>query len=184
MTISAASSMKHWADVIQYHAGLYPLSTTQDWYKLIYQGTLGAEHLLHDAVRARQRLQQEWDAVEPQADAASVYDAIAPDGKIMRLHLRPLKALGCPVDAVWIAFEKSARMPSADKNIFVKIWRRLSQTLAVADVDVWDQTMASQGYPVCHHSTVFREAYRPAYRVVHLQACDSELLKWINAPYS
>ncbi len=184
MTTSAANSMKYWADVIGSHASRYPLSSAQDWYKLIYQGTLGAEHLLQDVPAARQRLQVEWDAVEAQTGAQCVCDAIAPENRIVRLHLRPLKALGCPVQTLWTAFEKSAALPTPGKADFVDNWRRLKQALPAADVEAWDHIMASQGYPVCHHSPVFRQAYRPAYRVVHLQACDRGLLKWINAIYS
>jgi len=176
--------MKNWADVIQYHASRYPLSTAQDWYKLIYQGTLGAEHLLQDIQAARQRLQTEWDAVEPQTGAQCVYDAIAPEDRIVRLHLRPLKALGCPVQTLWTAFEKSTLLPNPEKADFVAMWRRFKQALPAADVEAWDHFMASQGYPVCHHSPVFRQAYRPAYRVVHLEACDRGLLKWMNVQYS
>jgi len=36
------------------------------------------------------------------------------------------------------------------------------------EVEHYFQSIASQGYPVVHHSERYRNAYRPAYRVVAL----------------
>ncbi len=178
MTMSAANSMnacEHaftgWNDVIEHHAMTYPHATAQDWYKLIFQGTLGAEHLLGDVEKARQRLEAEWASLSGPVVPMPPSDVIAPQGALLRLHLRPLKALGCPLHLVWDAFAGSAQIPKPPKENFMKIWQALPGWRALADYQAWDRAMAARGYDACHHSQAYRDAYNPSYRVVHRPSC-------------
>jgi len=41
----------------------YPASQLEDAYKLLYQGTLGIEHLLTNTTAAIQYLQEEWNEI-------------------------------------------------------------------------------------------------------------------------
>ena len=74
------------------HLARYPLMALQDMYKLLYQGILGPEHLIVEPEAFTARLLAELDAVTPTVDEP-LYQPVRPDRKLLRVNLRPFKAL-------------------------------------------------------------------------------------------
>jgi len=148
----------------------YPVLHIEDAYKLVYQGTLGIEHLLTDTLAAKNYLEQEWRAI-PAVDDEPVYDIISPDSQWVRLHLKRYKAAGGNTDAVWRAMLRSAK--TGDRKIFMQRWQEfmslVDEQRLPFDRDellAFDRQMTQAGYPAIHHSSAYREAYQPAYRIL------------------
>jgi hypothetical protein len=174
MTIYVRSCMQtfdgwtDWTQIVQAHLRRRPAMEAQDLYKLIYQGVLGAEHLLRNFEMAKLRLQQEWDELEQGLEEA-IIEPIAPDGKVVRINLRPCKAFGISCDSIGRLF-LAASVDAVGHEEFIKIWKKsiAAETtfLSPDSLSSLNAEMAQRGYPVMHHSSNYRRLYRPAYRVV------------------
>ena len=157
--------------LIEYHLQR-PGFAAEDLYKLLYQGTLGVEHLLVDMDQSRQRLQHEWDA-QPAERGEPLYEPVSPDLRLVRLNIRPYKAMGSSWQDLWDLFCATAAEFHGEKNNFIVLWQQSLQWIdqgripldpkAAAELDA---VMQPQGYPAVHHSAGYRAANRPAYRIV------------------
>jgi len=158
-----------WRLVIQQHLLLRPGMEEQDLYKLIYQGALGAEHLLRNAEIARRRLLQEWDGLE-NGIAEAMIEPISPRGRVVRINLRPCRDSGISCDSIWKLFAAAPAFTAGHED-FIKIWKEsikiAASFLSPVALSSFDADMAQRGYPAMHHSSVYRQLYQPAYRVVH-----------------
>ncbi len=102
-------------------------------------------------------------------------DPISPDGMFARVHLRPYVASGRPLEALAEAFVATMQQPA---NGYEKLARfcgclgDLADSGAIAfdaaQVRAYFAKLAADGYPVLRHSAAFRDIYRPAYRIVHV----------------
>ncbi len=157
-----------------------PAVRIDDAYKWLFQATRGGEHAVPDPDPARERLFREWARLPETATTASgavPIEQLRPDGALVRVHLAPLKARGVDASAVLDAFLDGARAPLADQagpDAFIRAWDVLRTCLAEAPVGeltlaAWQRLDAATrraGFPAVHHSTAYREAYAPAYRVM------------------
>jgi len=76
--------------LIDEHIARHPAMEPSDVYKLLYQGVLGPEHLIASAEDFATRLRAEYRAVSPDR-AESLWEAVRPDGALVRLNLRPFR---------------------------------------------------------------------------------------------
>jgi hypothetical protein len=156
------------------HLQRYPRMGLADIYKLLHQAALGPGHAVEDSVAASARLEAEMTGLG-EGPEDLIADPISPDGKLARIHLRPYLAAGYGADVLANAFVQTANtFPSAPDKL-VKFCGCLGDLAEAGglpfpreEVERYFQSIASQGYPVVHHSEGYREAYRPAYRVVAL----------------
>lgn len=154
------------------HSKRYPRLAIDDLYKLIHQAAMGSEHALGDAGRARDRLREEIGSLVPGPDEP-LLDPISPDGKIVRIHLRPFSGSNLDEEELLRAFLQTPQVfaPSTDRLLdYAGCARRLAKGGRLAfdadEVSGYFQELREGGFPAAHHSQVFRDAYRPAYRVV------------------
>lgn len=164
--------------LVQRHLERCPAATLQDLYKLLYQATLGPDHLLTGSKRdsAQHFLKQEW----AQADAdprGTVLEPIGLQEPFYRVHLRPYKALGLPIEPFWDAFLDSASQSWGTVAQLRNHWQVLSAAIqeelfpfSPAEAQGWLQTLDRHGFPVLGHTDLYRGVYRPAYRVLHERA--------------
>lgn len=145
-----------------------------DAYKWLFHAALGGEHAVQDPEAARTYLFDEWDSLSaPHADEPIV-TPLTPDGRLVRLHLRPYKAHGGSPVALLEAFVRSSAEFPSDKSRFLEAWAELGDALtaspvagiARADWEAFDEWARSRGYPAVHHSHAYSQANRPAYRVL------------------
>ena len=167
--------MKFIGQLLGGHLQRYPRMQLADIYKLLHQAALGAGHAVDSAQDAHARLQAELAAlgsgpVEPLADR------ISPDGRLARVHLRPYLAARTHPAALADAFVRRAHVcpPAPDKLAkFCGCLGDLADAGGIpftrAEVTEYFDAIAAQGYPAVRHSQAFREAYRPAYRVVAIE---------------
>jgi hypothetical protein len=149
---------------------LHPSMTAQDLAKLCYQAAHGAEHLLSDLDRARVYLEREMDATE--ADGSLPLIEPISDG-IARVNLAPWKARGLSADGLFELFAANAQVSgngdAALEGYLNEVTDYLrSHTTPVSPTD-WETFLTwydGQGRPAIHHSPAYREAEKPAYRIV------------------
>ena len=166
--------MKFVGQLLGHHLQRYPLMQLDDIYKLLQQAALGAGHALDDLRTLRGHFDAELASMGSGPEEP-VADAISPDGRLARIHLRAYLDAGHPTDALFDAFVQTAREypPAPDK--LVKFCGCVAD-LAAAGGIAFDQSEVAQyfgkiardGYPIVRHSAAYRKAYKPAYRVVCL----------------
>lgn len=157
-------------DILLRHFSLYPRMEAQDAVKLIYQQEFGPEHMIRDNAKSLAILKQEMAALgEGPADEA-LYESIG--NGLCRLNLRPCEKRGIPAEDINRLFLDAAKTVQGDEKRFWQGIRAL-QRLAEEDETPFDPVTLDlflARYPrratAVHHSEGYRQAYRPAYRIV------------------
>lgn len=158
--------------IVLSHAERYPGWLAPDLYKLIHQATLGSGHAVTSAENARAWLEEDLAGLGENREEP-LLDPIAPDGAIVRVHLRPLVRSGLAVDLLLEAFIKTANNYRGEVT---NLRACLLQAVELAEHDLihirlHDLThylglVSSASFPAVHHTDEYRQAYQPAYRVV------------------
>lgn len=163
------------------HTRRYPAWEPADVYKLIHQAAMGSEHAITDEVAARDWLDRELRELAPGPDEPLI-DPISPDGKIVRVHLRPFAQRRLPVDGLLRAFLETGRRvdPSIERfAMFAAAAEEAAREgLLPFRVGQWSARLAGlreAGLPPVHHSARYIERYSPAYRVVARDLLDGDL---------
>lgn len=155
-------------------ARLYPDMQLQDWYKLFHQAAMGNRHLgVEDSVIYNYML-EELSGLAP-AENEVLVEYITPDSSIVRLNLRPYKALaGAP--AQLFAAMQGTWEQVVPKPALLESWGASLALLAASDTATFPFTaemvhaffseQQAAGFPAMHHSQIYSDAYAPAYRVL------------------
>ena len=167
--------MKFIGQLLGAHLQRYPGMQLADVYKLLHQAALGAGHAVSNAADARSRLQAEVAGLASGPDEPLV-DVISPDGRLARVHLRPYIAADHDLARLADAFARTPEVcpPAPDKLVkFCACLGDLADASGIpfsrTQVAEYFDAIAAQSYPVVRHSQPFRDAYRPAYRVVAIE---------------
>ena len=159
--------------LLELHLQRYPLMQISDAVKLLYQNEFGGGHLITDAEQSLRFLLQEWDAVaaDPQAIAFEQLGS-----GLVRAYLPALKASAIAPQQLNRAFVLSANAVRGEAaELEVKLTAlydcRLQNRAAFDPAALAEYLMdyRRRGYPAVSHSEIYRQAYRPAYRVLSLQ---------------
>ena len=150
------------------HYNTYPRLEVSDIFKFIFQSAYGCEHLVSSEERALNYIKEELKRVSD--DEAPRVDKL--DGNYSRVYLSCLNDKVTP-EVMAEYFCLSAKVePDGRERLLEKIAvaRELILDevipLSLSDFDELHQKWRDAGYPAIHHSESFREAYRPAYRVI------------------
>lgn len=150
----------------------HPRMDPQDVYKLAFQGAMGSRHAGLDSAMAAEWLDREIAALGD-GPPEPVRDTISPDGRMVRVNLRPYLAAGGSREALLEAFVRTAREYAGSVPLLrwelAEVERMAAAgevPLAAAALHAYFDTMRAQGYPAVEHSAAYEAAYRPAYRVV------------------
>ncbi|HWQ37149.1 MAG TPA: hypothetical protein VNM24_00865 [Burkholderiales bacterium] len=167
--------MKFVGQLLGHHLKRYPLMQLDDVYKLLHQAALGSGHAVDDPQAARRRLEQEA-AVLGTGPEEPIADVISPDGKLARIHLRAYLDAGHDLSALADAFIQTAVAYRGSRDKLSKFCACLGDLAGAGAIPFTRETVvdyfdriARSGYPVVRHSQPYRDAYRPAYRVVALE---------------
>lgn len=164
-------------DLLDMHVARYPLMTWQDAYKLLFQGIMGPEHLAADPDAFAARLRAEYEAVPPAA-GEPLCEPVRPDGGLLRVHLRPFKARGGDLARLLDACLTAAGTRWGALDELVAVWAEVTQAgrtgrwPQLGDATAFAAWLAANGYGAVHHSAQYREAYRPAYRLIAANDCE------------
>lgn len=156
--------------VLAAHAARYPHMTAQDAVKLLYQNEFGPGHLVRDPAAARVRLEQEWRTVE--------HDPTAPPFEnigngLVRVNLTAWDFQQYPLESLADDFIRSAASHQGSMDRFLKkidLLRDLTKqgvfSFSSEDLEEYLEDYINRGCPMVSHSDIYRDEYRPAYRVV------------------
>ncbi|HVT72982.1 MAG TPA: hypothetical protein VHD61_07580 [Lacunisphaera sp.] len=170
--VAAGASEPDFAPILKEQVRRYPGLQVQDCYKLVFQACLGSEHAALDEATARQWLEREVAGLGP-GPAEPLIDPISPDGRIVRIHLRPFVEQHGDVRKLAAAFVQTARTFHGSKQELAAAWAGVVRLAAegglpfgAGEAERFGSAIAADGYPAVHHSKAFNERHRPAYRVV------------------
>ena len=150
------------------HAKRYPLMQPTDAVKLIYQNEFGGGHLIRDEQACLNYLRQEYASAEKDPTAA-LYEDIG--NGIVRVNLAAVK----PEDLEQLGrdFIRSAAKHKGTLDSFLnklEVLRMLTTEGVFAfDLDALNTYLSeykAAGYPAVSHSEQYRQAYKPAYRII------------------
>ncbi|HVZ63242.1 MAG TPA: hypothetical protein VG936_01545 [Lacunisphaera sp.] len=170
--ITASAAEPDFTPLLKEHARRYPEWQVQDCYKLVFQAVLGSEHAAVDEATARRWLEQEVAGLGA-GPAEPLVDPISPDGRIVRMHLRPFVEQHGDLGKLAAAFVETAKTFRGSKNSLAAVWAEVIRLAArgklpfsAGDAQRFGAAMAADGFPTVHHSKEYNEHYRPAYRVI------------------
>ncbi|MBQ9263728.1 MAG: hypothetical protein IJ189_05895 [Clostridia bacterium] len=157
-------------DVLAAHFAQYPYMEPQDAVKLLYQAEFGPEHMIRDEKKSLQMLKDEMALLRP-VEGEKMYESIG--NGLCRWNLRPCMAKGIPAEDINQLFVETSRSVKGDKRSFRESLRALEE-MAEGDetpfeaiqLDIFLIQYRDRNCPPVHHSDAYRQAYRPAYRVV------------------
>lgn len=162
-----------WAEIFRVHARRYPRWQIPDVYKLAYQAVFGAEHALKDVRAARAYLEDEWAHLTTSFIQAPLFEPLRPDSGLGRLHLRPYKAQGGDLTELFQRWMLTAERVHGTVDALREVWHEVEclarsgeLPFALSELDAFWNAQAAHGFPPVHHSSAYRSAYAPAYRVV------------------
>ena len=150
------------------HAKRYPLMQPTDAVKLIYQNEFGGGHLIRDEQACLNYLRREYASVEKKP-AAALHEDIG--NGIVRVNLAAVK----PEDLEQLGrdFIRSAAKHKGTLDSFLnklEVLRMLTTEGVFAfDLDALNTYLSeykAAGYPAVSHSEQYRQAYKPAYRII------------------
>ena len=150
------------------HCGRWPQLQPADLLKFIHHAAFGCGHLIGCPEAAEEWLRREMGACGGADDIELL------PGGFCRVHLPYAAQLGVSPGSFARLFALSAENTKPDTALLQALLDA-AQAMAQegllpfsyeafsAAAQAWQQA----GYPATHHSEVFRDAYRPAYRVLH-----------------
>ena len=150
------------------HAKRYPLMQPADAVKLIYQNEFGGGHLIRDEQACLSYLHREYASVQKDP-ATQLYEDIG--NGIVRVDLAALKEED--LEQLGKAFIDSAAKHKGTLESFLSkldVLRKLTaESIFAFDTNALDPYLSeyeAAGYPAVSHSPEYRQAYKPAYRIV------------------
>jgi hypothetical protein len=145
---------------------------TDDVYKLIHQACLGSHHLVSNVAGADAWLTREL-ANLTEGPVEPMVDPISPDGRIVRVHLRPFVAHGGDPDHLLEALVRTANEFEGSIDQIRILWRSAEEMTKDGHLPFLEASLVEFGermeglkHPAVHHSEAYRAAYHPAYRVI------------------
>ncbi len=159
------------AAILDWHLAHYPLLAAVDIYKLIHQGVYGPGHIIRDPALARAALENEYRSIASEPDRSAPTEPLTPDNRFIRVNLYRLDPSA--LERLCAALLASARDAVADH---ATMRTRLLSAIDLAQSDRPDLAEELRrllteneplAFPARHHSPVYQQAYRPAYRVVN-----------------
>ncbi len=159
--------------LLDQHLSWYPLMELRDFYKLLYQGVMGSEHLLTSAENYTQNLQAEFRLIQPEA-GQRLLEPVRRDEALFRLNLAPVKARHLDLDRLTPSFLETAQIVRGTKSELRAVWTAFVELCIHGHICNFDanvilrfsKRLEGADYPATHHSEVYRQAYKPAYRLI------------------
>lgn len=153
---------------LEEHFQTHPKLQIEDVFKYLFQSAFGCEHLVSNEESALGYINREYETV---SKTAKPY--IEPlDGEYSRVYLSCLND-GLKPETLARLFCLSAKVEENGKDALEQKIEVAKELVSIGvlpiENDEFTQKLAtwhSLGYPAVHHSNAFREAYKPAYRVI------------------
>ena len=162
----------------------YPQSRLLDLYKSCFQDYMGAEHLVADTAGVMRYLRAELASVSLADLLPHYYEPCGIGGRYVRVSLRAVLEGLISIDKLADAFIRSANSPRPSVEDRCERWHNIVEIsdamhLGLShyadDRQLIDSVLVSGRYALSHSSD-YREAYHPHYRIVERSIFERELL--------
>lgn len=155
---------------------LHPDAAADDAYKFLHQGVFGPGHAIDDRQSAARALEEEAAGLTPTSVADPLCQPLGGPTPMARIHLRPFLAAGGDIAALLDVFVASAAVAAgtaADMDAAlaaaVAVLVKDGHWGLAGELESMAKGLAAGSYPAVSHSERYRNAYKPAYRVVALE---------------
>ena len=150
------------------HTKRYPLMQPTDAVKLIYQNEFGGGHLIRDEQACLNYLRREYTSVAKDP-TVPLYEDIG--NGIIRVNLAAVKPEA--LEQLGRAFIDSAAKHKGTMDRFLnklEVLRKLANegvfNFDTNALNTYLSEYEAAGYPAVSHSPEYRQAYKPAYRII------------------
>lgn len=145
----------------------YPLSTIQDFIKLLYQATLGSAHLIENELDNYQYLLKEYESIQYD-ETHPLYEKIGE--KYVRIHLEAIPKEH--LKTMHRLFMKSVEINTNKEDLlnqFLNVEKGIQEGWIPFELETWKKEVDEyilKGLPVVSHSEIYRKHYHPHYRLM------------------
>lgn len=153
----------------------HPEYQIDDIYKFIHQASFGSEHAVKDTAHLRKWMEEEIAGLDLSINEPLV-QPLSPDGKLVRINLRPYIQNEYDIEKLLTAFIRTANEYKGPIQSIKTYWKcalkiadRKKLGLKKAEMKKYFSEMEKKNFPAVHHSAVYEKKYRPAYRVVNIE---------------
>lgn len=147
----------------------HPLSQPRDLLKLLFQNEFGGGHLIKDEKEAFARLKDEYASLEPERND-TFFEYIG--NNKARANISAFTSEEMPI--LCKAFTESAKAANGSKEALFKKLDYLTELAKMQEIPYCESEIAQAVYSyknggdlLISHSERYREAYKPAYRVIN-----------------
>lgn len=172
---------KAWRRTIEQYSHRYPRAEAADLYKLTQQGIMGSEHAVADTAAAHAWMHRELATLSTSVRETlheNLSERLPPDGRFVRVNLRPYIAAGGDPATLVRAFVATANESKGDTAQFACVERALSDRSgeqAFSGLVSLIRERRKTNFDAARHSAAFQASYSPAYRVIRATLADSLL---------
>ena len=160
---------------------LHPSMQMQDIIKMCYQATFGVEHMLTDIERARRYFYQEYDAT-PSDSSVPLYEPISEN--FCRVNLAAWKSSDFAPEELFQLFVSSAKHNIPGSPTDFDTLAKAAETLIATEIfsfssEAWNEyytAYKNNGMHPVHHSDAYRQAEKPAYRLIRKNLLNADIL--------
>ena len=189
LTMSVAVSAQDVRGFVNRQMQTYPKSRLLDIYKSCFQDYMGAEHLVSDRQRVKAYLDKELNTTSLDDLMLWYYEPCGIDSSYYRVSIRAIKESFVSEDQLLDAFIRSAnseKRPSVES--WSKRWHMIIGTIDQMKIDLpnyqedkqFIDSVLSVGKYAISHSSDYREAYYPHYRIVERSIFENEIKNLID----
>jgi hypothetical protein len=154
------------------HLDSHPLVEAEDLYKFLHQAVFGPEHAVSNRQAAADRMEGEVKDLGPPFDGELPCEPLGGEMPLVRVNLRPFVANGSDPDLLLDAFVESANRERGSGRQMETVLSLAASYVECAgrgeltpEIKQLADRAAEAAFPAIHHSEIYVEAYRPAYRV-------------------
>lgn len=156
------------------HYNRYPEMEIEDVYKLLYQGAVGPEHAINSPEIFENSLAREMEEMDAGNKSIPLWENIRPDGELVRTNLAPYKVRGGNAEALSTLCLWTASSFKGQKGDLREAWHTFQKICSdnrirkftLENFAILNEFLEKSDFPPVHHSKSYRNAYRPAYRLV------------------
>ncbi len=163
--------------LITNHKKLHPSIRVRDIYKILHQGTMGPRHLIQNEGNTRSELLQEFDSLDADERNDPLTEQVSLDGTVIRVNLRTFKQRAGDPERLLASLIESAASMIPDESALHAAWQMFKvlnrgQVLRFdhREITALDEHLSKHGFIAISHSSEYRKAEQPSYRVVLLRS--------------
>ena len=159
---------------------LYPVSTAEDYYKLLFQSCFGPQHLQQDPSVLKEYFLKEWNATPSDSLHGTLMDDITLQYPVARIHFSTAKNKQLNPELLFSTFlQTMSEFQPISVEAFHALLDESKEHLMKAPFLLFGDRIDSvwqNGYSatptVLHHSPQFNQAYQAHYRLINPSLLD------------